>query len=445
MEKYSISLDWLQYYVEGDPTAEIKDFQTTRGNYTVEKAAYGTPLWQEVFNIKHRGREWATLCRRPRTSGMPERGMTIKLANRILYSHMWLQESKEILAALNLRYKGITRVDVCYDCNKLAGGRSVPEFLMQYFSHAPYCSGHIVRSGSRKVDIHAVRTNAGAVEISAMRWGSKGSDIGAYCYNKTLELREVKDKPWIRETWEKAGLVDIFDDYSFQQLSEKERKRAIEFGNTGAYIKEAVWRFEISIKAHGKDLLNLDTGEIFRLDLNYFERQNAVENLFYTYAQKVLDFRVSTGQTTIRNYEKMKIFEMNEEPSERPINISVLADTGRTEKIIINRLEQLKKVYGDIDGVEKKSLQTALDFVRTIAGAKQGMLKARRNAEALDGMKQRREQRNIIDEYLSYVDFCWEKRRQIDAANAFSYWQSLEMECRLLSMNPQDSEVTPIW
>lgn len=444
-EKYAISLDWMQYYCERSMNEIPATFYTTRGMYEVEKQSYSTNLWLDVYIIKHRGREFATLCMNPRNSGMPERGCTLKLANRVLYSHEWLQESKLIMAELGLRYKGITRVDVAYDCNVLAGGRSVPSFLMQYFSHAPYCEGHIIRSGSRKVTINATRSNKGSVEISAMRWGSKGSDIGAYAYNKSLELREVKDKPWIRETWEKAGLIDAFNDEEWAKLSEREKQRKIEQGDVQSYIENPVWRFEISIKAHGKDLLNVETGELFKLDINYFETQNAVENLFYTYAAKVFDFRMSTGQTTIRNYPPLKIFEMSREVTERPVRVSLLADTGRTEKMIINRLEALQSVYCDVSNADRAAMEATLCFIREISGTKIRMAKMKKENDYLRHMAGYKSKSTVIDEYLEFVDYSHRKRLDIDAQRSYSFWQGLIMECQLLDMSPQDSEITPVW
>lgn len=444
-EKYAISLDWMQYYCERSMNEIPETFTTTKGKYEVEKQSYSTNLWLDVYIIKHRGREFATLCCTPRNAGMPERGCTLKLANRVLYSHEWLIESKLIMAELGLRYKGITRVDVAYDCNVLADGRSVPEFLMQYFSHAPYCEGHIIRSGSRKVTINATRSNKGSVEISAMRWGSKGSDIGAYCYNKSLELREVKDKPWIRETWEKAGLVDAFKNDEWSDLSEKEKERKINQGDVQQFIETPVWRFEISIKGHGKDLLNLDTGELFRLDLSYFEAQNAVENLFYTYAAKVFDFRMSTGQTTIRNYPPLKIFEMSEEVTERPVSISMFADTGRTEKMIVNRIEALHDIYSDISSADRASMEAVLRFIREISGTKIRIAKMKEKTQYLQNVAAHKSPSTVIDEYLEFVEYSRQQRLKIDAHNSWSFWQSLEMECRLLDMSPMDSEVTPVW
>lgn len=444
-EKYAISLDWMQYYCERSMNEIPATFATTKGKYEVEKMSYSTNLWLDVYIIKHRGREFATLCMNPRNSGMPERGCTLKLANRVLYSHEWLIESKLIMAELGLRYKGITRVDVAYDCNVLAGGRSVPQFLMQYFSHAPYCEGHIIRSGSRKVTINATRSNKGSVEISAMRWGSKGSDIGAYCYNKSLELREVKDKPWIRDTWEKAGLIDAFNEGEWAKLSEKEKQRKIEQGDVQQLIEVPVWRFEISIKAHGKDLLSLDTGELFKLDINYFEAQNAVENLFYTYAAKVFDFRMSTGQTTIRNYPPLKIFEMSREVTERPVRISLLADTGRTEKMIVNRLEALQSTYSDVSSVDRAAMEATLCFIREISGTKMRIAKMKKENDYLQHMAGYKSKSTVIDEYLEFVEYSRRKRLDIDAPHSYSFWQSLLMECRLLDMSSMDSEITPVW
>ena len=65
----------------------------------------------------------------------------------------------------------------------------------------------------------------------------------------------MKDKPWIRETWEKNGLINSDSVH--------------------------VWRSEISIKADGKDLLNMGTGELFRLSPRYLEAQEQVEKLVH--------------------------------------------------------------------------------------------------------------------------------------------------------------------
>lgn len=449
MEKYCISLDWLQVYCNHAPSLLCAEYCTVKGTIKTKIQDYGTSLWQKVYIVTYRDREIATVCMCPRNEKIPHDGCTIKLANRVLYSHEWLDWINVLMSEFKVKYVGITRIDVCYDCNWLAGGRSVDEFLMQYFTHAPYTAGHIIRSGSRKVTINALRSNKGAVSISAMRWGSKGSDVGAYCYNKSLELVEVKDKPWIRETWEKAGLSNIWREKDWNALRPKEKDMAINSGDVNEYIDVPVWRFEISIKGHGKDLLDLNTGNLFRLNLSYFTCQNAVENLFYVYASKVLDFRMSTGQSKIRYYPALKIFEQSKEVSERPYTVSMLADTGRTEKVIANKLQELSEVYTDVAGVDKTSLEAALSFIRAIAGAKAGIVRQAKQFEYLSYMKGLYRKDNPIREYLAFVDYCHEERLKLDQQSMFNNWQSLYME--ILDADMRDSmsgfvsDITPFY
>lgn len=444
-EKYVINIDWLQFYCERTRPITEGELIGIDRKYTIKQMAYGTALWQNVYIIESKKLEYATLCCNPRSSAMPEKGVTMKLANRVLYSQEWLRISRELMSLLGLMYKGITRIDVCYDCNRLVGGRSVPEFLMQYFSHAPYCEGHIIRNGSRKVAINAVRSRNGQIGISAMRWGSKGSDIGAYCYNKTLELIEVKDKPWIRDVWQNAGLVNEIDDKVWSSLSDKEKAKAIEDGLSYSYVKTPVWRFEISIKAHGKDLLDFESGSLFSLDINYFDRERAVESLFYTYAAKVMDFRMSTGQTQIRNYPQLVIFEQNMQITERPYRVSAFADTGRTEKIAANKLAQMQETYSDLTSADRHALASAIQFLQEVGGAKASITRKKKEADYLKHMKGKISKMSHIDEYLAYVDYCYQKRIGINAKAAYNNWESLMMELQLLDMSPQDSAVTPVW
>lgn len=448
-EKYCISLDWLQVYMLRPLYDLPLTLETLYGTMDVKRQDYSTNLWSEVYIIERMGKEVATFCRCPKSPKMERMGCTLKLANRVLYSHEWYPMLNELIKELKADYKGITRIDVCYDCNRLKCGRSVPEFLMQYFSHAPYCEGHIIRSGSRKVTINATRSNAGGVEISAMRWGSKGSDIGAYCYNKTLELMEVKDKPWIRETWEVNGLVSEIDNEGWNNLHPKEKERAIEFGDTSSKIKQAVWRFEISIKSHGKDILDMSSGELFRLQLDYLSTQSAIEHLFYVYASKVFDFRMSTGQTRIRNYPPLEIFEDEQQVSERPVHISNLADTGRTEKIVANKLQQLSEQYSDIAGSDKTALEAALAFIRAIAGAKAGIVRMRKELDYLSYMKgYERKEKPVVD-YLDFIDFCHNEKRKIDATTSYDFWTSLvkavEDDALRSAKSGYTSDMSPVW
>lgn len=435
MEKYCISVDWLQVYCFNNLSDVPKSGYGLCRAFTSEKLDRVTPLWTEVYMIKYDGLEVAEYCRFPRSSAMDPKGCTIKLHNRVLYSAQFIALLKQVIAFLDVQYVGVTRLDLCYDCNWLHGHRSVHDFLFQYFVHAPYCSGHIIRNGSRRVQINATRTVTGATTISAMRWGSKSSAVGVYCYNKSLELLEVHDKPWIRDAWDKAGLINSYDAKGWNSLDDREKQKCIDGGKTDGYIIMPVWRFEISIKSEGRDILNLGTGQLFRIDLSYLTTQEYIEKLFYVYARKYFDFRESTGQSEIRNYPKMCIFEVSDNTELKPVKINKCADTGRTEKIAANRLRKLAETYSDLTTQDLHAINAAVNFLYEISGMKRSEIERRKYDAYIGHLAAFTEKRRQELDYFEFLQYAHAHRLDYSATATANYIRSLN-EC--LEMTTDD-------
>lgn len=428
MEKYCISVDWLQLYCICNFLVGVRESVMTEGNsdsiYMVREDI-STSLWTEVYGVFRGKLKVAVLCRAPRSSAMDPKGCTLKLENRVLYSKEWLQILRSILTDLQLQYKGITRIDLCYDCNKLAGGRSVGKFLFDYATAAPYQEGHIVRVGSRRFSFHGIRNRGGAMEVNSMRWGSQGSDIGAYCYNKSLEMIEVKEKPWILDKWEANGLINEWDMGAWKKLSDARRKFEIEDGKSADYVHVPVWRWEISVKAHAKDLLDLDTGELFQLSLDYIEQQGAIERLFYVYAAKAFHFRMSTGQKTIREYPDLTIFERKVEVSQCPHFVSRFLDSGRTEKVCYNTLKRMIETYNDLSSAQMSSLQSAMDFLLTVSGKKMASVRLIRQAQLLNNLRAHRFVSFDDALYLGSIEAARVAKRNLSIDTHYSFVRSL--------------------
>lgn len=434
MEKYCISVDWLQVYCLNNLSdvpqvgyADLKEFAT-------KKTDRVTPLWTEVYTVYMGSTEVAEYCRFPRSSAMDAKGCTIKLHNRILYSAQFITILRAVIKFLQVSYVGVTRLDLCYDCNFLHGHRSVHDFLFQYFVHAPYCSGHIIRNGSRKVQVNATRTTHGATTISAMRWGSKSSAVGVYCYNKSLELLEVHDKPWIRDAWENAGLVNDYDADGWDTLDERKKQDIKDGGKTDTYIKTAVWRFEISIKSEGKDILNLSTGQLFRIDLSYITTQEHIEHLFYIYANKYLDFRESTGQSEIRNYPKVCIFEVRGNAQLKPIHVNKFHDSGRTEKIAANRLRKLAETYSDLTTQDLAAINAAVNFLYEISGMKKSEIERRKYDAYIGHLAAFTEKKRAELDYFEFLQYTHANRLKYSATATANYISSLN-ECLETTMD----------
>lgn len=447
-QNYCINVDWLQCYCKNQGCTGEGTYNGQMGTYHVVNSGKQSKLWNEIYVVrreKDTGLDLATLCLSPRSKVMERNAASLKLHNRVLYHANYIAVLYDIISTLQLEYVGITRLDLAFDCNYLRGGMRVDAFLMDYMFHAPFCAGHIIRSGSRRVIINATRGGNGATAINAMRWGSPSTDIGAYCYNKSLELLEVKDKPWIREVWENAGLVNAWNKEQWDELKESDRAKIIGAGETNQYIATPVWRFEISIKGHGKDLLDMSTGELFRLSPRFLDTQAKVEQLFYQYADKVFDFRISTGQKQIKNYERMQIFEDWNRTPVRPVKVNLFADTGRIEKVAANVIDRLTQTYSDMKEVTAYSLKECLSFLRYISGIKADIIKKKKELSSLNTMKGNIFVRSHEQLYLEYVRRCWERRKAIHAEISLDFFESLRIACELEEAIDEHQEGQPYY
>lgn len=428
MEKYCISVDWLQIYCLCNYVVGVRDTVVSEDGSSdiyMVRENISTALWTEVYSVFQGKLKVAVLCRAPRSSTMDAKGCTLKLENRVLYSRQWLSILRSILSDLQLQYKGITRIDLCYDCNKLAGGLSVGKFLFDYATAAPYQEGHIVRVGSRRFAFHGIRNRGGAMEVNSMRWGSQGSDIGAYCYNKSLEMIEVKEKPWILERWEANGLINEWDMGAWNKLTDARKRYEIEDGKSADYVHTPVWRWEISVKSHAKDLLDLDTGELFQLSLDYIEQQGAIEKLFYVYAAKAFHFRMSTGQKTIREYPDLTIFERGVEVSQCPHFVSRFLDSGRTEKVCYNTLKRITETYSDLSDAQLNSIHSAMDFLLTVSGKKVAATRLIRQAQLLNTLRANRFVSFDDALYLGSIEAARVARRNLSIDTHYTFTRSL--------------------
>lgn len=319
-----VSCDWLELftYVKDDRLLQ-KISETEVNGYTITREGEGTAFFENRFIIKSGKKQIATLLTKPRASFINKRTALLKLANRCLYYQGWSKLASELLESLKLQYKGITRIDICADLKRFANGYRPHKLIKEYVTKSYGEDGYIHRKGSNEFSCHGSKDKGGISKMNYISFGSRKGNVRAYIYNKSKELREANhSKPWIKELWKENGLQET--------------------------TKEDIWRCEISIKARGLNLLNFETGELFKLQPEYVDTQKAIEKIFLVYAKKYLNFSVQHGQKRAKDFETIKLFDQFEEIPVRPIYISEKIDAGKTEKMIVNKLEEYTKTYNDI-------------------------------------------------------------------------------------------------
>lgn len=342
-KNYCVAVDWLEVCCYGR-TLENGFFRWEGKNFSVEEEDRETPLFKKYYVVKHNGLEWAQIRQEPK-AGIMKKGLTIiKLSNRVLYHEKYVPFLMNLIQALHLFYKGLTRLDIAYDCNTFYCGRKPSRFVKNFVTKRVDEEGGMYVPKMKEYDFHLkkdIHTN-GLINYLAI--GAKGSKKRGYIYDKTLELQEVKDKPWIREMWEKNGLKN--DE------------------------KNHVWRAEISIKAQGSDLLNLETGQLFALHPNYLATYENVKKIFHFYAAKVFDFRVNNGEKNRRNFARIILFDSSVDCTCLPKRVNICADSGRSEKACKNKLEKLSKTYIDLSSDVRTSLSHAIAWIGNLSSIK---------------------------------------------------------------------------
>lgn len=393
MEKYCICVDWLEVCAYGNLLREGEVWVQGKC-YLIRKEERQTAMFKDFFIITFRGLEYAYIRQTPRLERM-KKGLTcVKLANRVLYHEAYVPFLQSLMRALNLRYHGITRMDIALDCNKFPCGRSPHRFIRDFVMKPIGEIGGMYLAGCREYSIHGRKSISNDGQINYIQFGSPSGDRKGYIYDKSLELQEVKDKPWIREMWEAAGLKN--DD------------------------KNHVWRAEISIKGGGKDLLNLETGQLFPLAPEYIACYENVKKVFHFFAAKVFDFRINTGQKNRRNYSRLNLFDKAVGVTCLPKRVSNRCDSGRSEKVCANKLKELSRTYVDMTESVRHSLYAAIEWIQNLGSIKAARYKEEQCKYYLDVFASTR---FLQEEDFAYLQACAEcaeaKRQSYDEAEYF--------------------------
>lgn len=386
MEKYCISVDWLQVCCYSNNLSYLL-------NNDYYNKIDSLPYWLELQPLETRnfarfvrvhtkvGNDWrycADILAVPRSTMLNSNIVLVKIHNRFLYSQNYIKLLYNICDTFKLSIKGLTRLDLCYDCNIFHGGLKPHKFIKEFVTAEFDSPRYIYKVGAKQFRVYGGKSVSSATKFSGIEFGSGKSSKRCYIYDKTRELAEVKDKPWIRQYWRENGLIS--DE------------------------KTHVYRAEISIKCDGMDLLNMSTGELFKLSPEYLRSQPAIEKLFHFYAARMFRFHRKGKHTRVRDYDRIELFENSPIITCKPKKVCVNADTGRTEKICVSTLSRLSCQYSDLSQEYSSALSRCITFLSEVAGIKYAKEKLAKEIQGIEAFKgiQFKEQGYI--EYFALVE-----------------------------------------
>ena len=239
MRTRCINIDWLEFHVI-EPDNLDADYYAKDG-WVVEKRPYGTRVYDEMFTLMEysTGLPLIEIRRSPvgNKSAIDKyvidpHSCHIRLCNRTCYYDGACKLLWDFIQRYGYFFCRISRIDICLDFERFDKGDDPQKFINRYLKgrYSKINQGNIRANGKDMWDGRFWQSLA---------WGAPKSMISTKLYNKTVEIAERKDKPYIRQAWAYCGLVD-----DFIRLT----KRA----KDGTEYSPQIWRLEFSIQSSVK-------------------------------------------------------------------------------------------------------------------------------------------------------------------------------------------------
>lgn len=298
---YTLNIDWLSIFcIRESPLLN------ECGIYTLKLQEFPTRHFRSLYYIVKEKEKVAELQIDPFSSILPPDGAILKIENRFLYSSDLFDLIERLLNNFHLKFKSISRLDLCADFNTFYNNYN-PRTLIEDFA-----SEKIRKKGRAKGTLDFRQTTEKLL-YNGIKFGDRQSDNIVYLYNKSLELKEVRDKIYIRDMWAANGLD----------------------------VTKPVWRLEVSMKSKALKLIDKNTGECKEYN-NIKTLQSITTELYFTMINRLFTF-VHKDNNNISRCTKIVLFEG--QPQTNTIFLRNVTGSNRTEKIFIKNLYLLQSRY----------------------------------------------------------------------------------------------------
>lgn len=358
-----VNLDWFECFCVEPRESRDADYFRSVGFRVIERP-YGTRVWQQMFTICSYDDDepFMEVRRLPWSASTSmficEGGCHLRLSNRTCYFDNAALLMREFIERYGYQFVRITRVDVCLDFFRFDSG-DYPEKFMKRYIQGRYSKVNQTSVGAYGQDTWTERS------WNSVSWGQRTSAVSTKLYCKTLELREVRDKPYIRQAWFLSGLVN--DPVELTAIN-----------SDGSVCKPEIWRLEFSIKSDGRKVMlvhndgqapdparHLREGKrvILPNDFNAWNGREQLWNMFSTLIPKYFRFKHYVEGKRKDKCPDKKLFQLSE------------ADFYKTEKLfasksllnpyqsLILKLERL--LSSTIDPDISKSIMNVIAYLRS--------------------------------------------------------------------------------
>ena len=251
--KKIINLDWLSLnYSAISSTDELNNnlILNEPPNFQLERVKGTNVFKSRYYLINELGIKKLTILCDPISHILNKNMMLFEFANNTLYSNEITELFKVMEFIHNGYVNGISRVDFCCDfqkCLDLYGNIIEPQiFLQDLIFNDTYAQGKRERAIFQ--NINSKENERISVETKQISYGSKTSNLNWKIYNKTKELKEERDKPYIRRMWNLAGFDETKDTYRCEVSIHNANKYSVMIDeNTNIFTYDKIKKYKEEI------------------------------------------------------------------------------------------------------------------------------------------------------------------------------------------------------
>lgn len=277
-----INLDWLEVAVL-EPISQPHDAEFFRScGFVVMEREYGTRVWGEMFTLEGTDHlPFIEVRRNPKSEIIAMNVAHLRFVNRVCYFPGAASIMHDFIVQYGYEFQRIARVDICLDIERFDYGDLPRDFMKRFME------GRYSKINQANISAHGSDEWAGRV-WNSLSWGSPSSDIGTKFYNKTLELYDPVTKrygkPYIRQAWFKAGLVD-------------DPAAVTKTKPDGSIYTPEIWRIEFSIRSSVKSWFMIRLGgeekakQSIRNTLDMYDSSEKLLVLFASLSEHYFHFK----------------------------------------------------------------------------------------------------------------------------------------------------------
>lgn len=329
-----INIDWLEVYcLEDSFVPHDAGYFRDRG-WWVQERAYGTRVYAEMFTLMGADNfPLLEIRRKPVSSVLEPLACHVRLVNRSCYFQDAVSALRKFLGDYGFIFQRISRVDLALDFEFFDSGDDPQVFIRRYMKgkYAKINQSNLTAHG--KDDWHAR-------EFNSISWGAPSSPIGTKIYNKTLELREVKDKPYIRQAWFLAHLVD-------------DPERLIRKSDDGE-VSPVIWRLEFSIRSAVKNWVDVDPDpklhRSVRNTLEMYDSRDKMLAMFASLVEHYFHFKIYQDGVTKYKCKDKELFRFGTmEHSYVVEKVASPLSVDRSLQALISRVKHYRETHSRLE------------------------------------------------------------------------------------------------